>query len=119
MKAQREYDDYVRDMLDAVAKALLFTQGMDYAAFAADEKTVYAVVRALELLGEASKGIPKSVRDRYPGLPWRAMAGMRDRLIHGYFGVDLEVVWKAVQEDLPTLKPKLEQLLTETQETKQ
>ena len=77
---------------------------MTYEQFAGDAKTVFAVVRALEIIGEATKKLPQSVRDRYPKVPWREMAGIRDKLIHDYFGVNLAVVWKTVIEDLPGLR---------------
>jgi len=110
---EREYIDYVRDMLDAIDKASRFVVGMDYVTFAADDKTVFAVIRALEVIGEASRGLPDEVRAQHPGVPWRSIAGTRDRLIHRYFGVDLEVVWKTVQDDLPRLRPVLEQIVAE------
>jgi uncharacterized protein with HEPN domain len=71
--------------------------------FQADEKTAYAVVRAPEIVGEATKRVPQEVRDRYPQVPWRSMSGIRDKLIHDYISVNLEVVWKTVREDLPGL----------------
>ncbi len=111
--SQREYVDYVHDMLDALEKAERFVAGMDYATFAHDDKTVFAVVRALEVIGEASRGLPEAVRTRHPSIPGRSIAGTRDRLIHRYFGVDLEVVWRTVQEDLPLLRPVLELILAE------
>ncbi|MGB7297586.1 MAG: DUF86 domain-containing protein [Candidatus Aminicenantales bacterium] len=77
------------------------------------EKTAFAVVRALEILGEAAKRVPQQVRDRYPEIPWRSMAGIRDKLIHDYENVNLEIVWKTVTEDLPALLPKLDQILAE------
>lgn len=115
MKRKRVYLDYLRDMLDATEKALRFTTGMTFPAFIEDDKTAFAVVRALEVLGEAAKKVPKSVRDRYPGLPWRAMAGIRDKLIHEYFGVNLQVVWQTVQEDLPSAKKTLAHIVTDLQ----
>ena len=113
MKAKRVHVDYLRDMLDATEKAIRFTTKMDFTAFAADDKTVFAVVRALEILGEAAKKIPKSVRDRCSDLPWRAIAGIRDKLIHEYFGVNLQVVWQTVQDDLPSLHTALTRLLAD------
>ena len=114
MRPEREYRDYLRDILDAIEKAERFAQGMDFDAFAADDKTVFAVVRALEVIGGASKNIPASVRARHASIPWRDMAGMRDKLIHRYFGVNLKVVWKAVREDLPAIKPHIVRVADET-----
>lgn len=116
MRSRREYVDYLRDILDAAEKAERFTRGMDFAAFARDDKTVFAVIRALEVIGEAAKKVPKSVRDRHPDTPWKRMAGIRDKLIHEYFGVNLEVVWKTVKEDLPTVQPALSKILAEIEQ---
>lgn len=89
---KRNFTDYLRDILDAIEKVETFTQGMDYEQFVKDEKTVFAVIRALEIIGEASKNIPNSVKDRHPSLPWRDMAGICDKLIHEYFGVNMAVI---------------------------
>ncbi|MBI3011875.1 MAG: DUF86 domain-containing protein [Candidatus Omnitrophica bacterium] len=113
MTPKREFVDYLRDMLDAMQKVAEFTRGMDASAFRSDEKTAFAVIRALEVLGEAAKNIPQTVRDRYPQVPWREVAGIRDKLIHEYFGVNLDVVWRAVQQDLPQLTPVIVQMLGE------
>lgn len=85
----REYVDYVRDMLAGLDKARQFTQGLDYETFAANDEKNFAVVRALEIIGEAARNIPDSIRARYPEVPWREVTGMRDKLIHAYFGVSL------------------------------
>ena len=86
---------------------------MDYEAFARDDKTIFAVVRALEIIGEASKKVSDELKEQYSSLPWREMAGMRDKLVHDYFGVNVEVVWKSVAEDLPALKSQVQQMLAQ------
>jgi uncharacterized protein with HEPN domain len=86
MKRRREYIDYLRDILDAAQKAEEFVAGMDIVACEGDAKTSFAVIRALEIIGEATNNIPSTVRQRYPEVPWRAIAGMRDRVIHDYLG---------------------------------
>lgn len=113
MTPQRTYLDHVQDIHDAISRVAEFIAGLDYGQFEKDAKTAYAVVRALEILGEAAKAIPDPVRSRYPSVPWRQMVGMRDKLIHQYFGVNLEVVWKTATEDLPDLLPRITQILRE------
>ncbi|RJR43219.1 MAG: DUF86 domain-containing protein [Deltaproteobacteria bacterium] len=116
MKAKREYLDYLKDIQDALEKINDFIAGLDFESFARDNKTAFAVIRALEIMGEAARKIPKSIRSRYPEVPWQDMAGMRDKLIHDYFGVDLRVVWKTLQIDLPPLKAMIDQIIRESQD---
>lgn len=113
MNQSRDYRDYLEDICQAARKALEFVEGVGYKDFVADDKTVYAVVRALEIVGEATKKIPQEVRDRHPQIPWRSMAGIRDKLIHDYVNVSLEVVWNTLTEDLPSLLPMIEQVIDE------
>ncbi len=113
MKDERIYQDYLDDLLEALQKSQQFIVDLDYNLFAQDDKTVFAVIRALEVVGEATKKIPDEVRQRYKQVPWREMAGMRDKLIHEYFGVDLEVVWKTVNEDVPMLIPLIEDIINQ------
>ncbi len=100
---KRDYLDSIDDMLAAIEKAESFCSGISFKAFAKDEKTVYAVIRALEIIGEAAKRVPTGLRTKYPDIPWRDITGMRNKLIHEYFGVDLQTVWTTVREDLPAL----------------
>jgi uncharacterized protein with HEPN domain len=104
--------DYLEDILDAITKSQLFVRGMAKEKFFQDDKTAFAVIRALEIIGEAAKKIPEDTRCKYPDLPWREMAGMRDKLIHDYIGVNLEVVWKTVFEDLPILEKNLRKAIS-------
>jgi uncharacterized protein with HEPN domain len=113
MTAPRDFVAYLCDIRDAAVKAQQFVAGMTFEQFAADEKTSFAVVRCLEIIGEAAGRIPASLQARYPGLPWREMTGMRHVLIHDYMGVNYGVVWKTVQEDLPPLLPQLAQMIAE------
>ncbi len=107
----REYKDYLVDIIDAIEKIELFVKGMNLAAFEKDAKTIFAVVRAFEIMGEAVKKIPSSIRNKHKDIPWKEMAGMRDKLIHEYFGIKPRVVWKTIKHDLPDIKPKLEAIL--------
>lgn len=113
MKGQHTYIDYLKDPLEAIEKATMFVEGMGYEEFSRDAKTVYAVIRALEIVGEATKKIPQEVKDHYREIPWREIAGMRDKLVHDYFGVNQVVVWKAVSEDLPGIEPLLRRMLAD------
>lgn len=110
-RGEREFVDYLRDILYAAEMAESFVEGMDYAAFVADVKTSFAVIRALEIIGEASKKVPVAVCSRYPEIPWREMAGMRDKISHDYFGVDLWRVFETVRQDLPPLCSSIQKIL--------
>ncbi|RMH87113.1 MAG: DUF86 domain-containing protein [Calditrichaeota bacterium] len=110
MNKKRTYLEYIEDIRDAMAKIAEFIAGMNYQQFVRDSKTVFAVVRALEIVGEATKMIPEDIRQKYPMIPWRDMARMRDKLIHHYFGVHLKVVWKTITEDLPELTPLIDKV---------
>jgi uncharacterized protein with HEPN domain len=116
MTTERSYVDYLADIVDAFEKIAQFVQGMTFEEFRVDTKTIFAVVRALEIVGEASKRIPQRVRDREPAVPWRAMTGMRDKLSHDYIGVNLQVVWETVSEDVPKLEPLIRRMLIEAQQ---
>jgi uncharacterized protein with HEPN domain len=108
---KRTFRDYVEDILTSFEETEEFTQGLDFDAFAKDRRTVNAVVRSLEVMGEAAKRIPVEIRKEYPEIPWKRMTGMRDKLIHEYSGVDVEIVWGVVKMELPPLKPFFDQML--------
>ncbi len=94
-----------------------FIKGIDYKSFCKDEKTYFAVIRAIEIIGEATKNIPETIRSNYPDIPWKEMAGMRDKLIHRYFGVDFKIVWETITEILPKIKPLMEKVLNDINKT--
>jgi len=108
---KRDISLYVKDILESMEKAEGFIGSMSYKDFLLDEKTNFAVVRCIEIIGEATKNIPDSIREKYKEIPWRDMAGMRDKMSHFYFGIDLEKVWLAVKEDIPLLKPQIKQVI--------
>lgn len=113
MTRHREHSVYLEDILDAIGKAESFVEGMSRDDFGSDDKTVFAVIRALEIIGEAAKQVPQDMRDKAPDIPWRSMVGMRDKLIHSYSTVNLDVVWKTLREELPKLRASVEKLLSE------
>jgi uncharacterized protein with HEPN domain len=113
MSIERTYADYLEDILNAIEKVAHFIEGMTYNQFVQDDRTAYAVVHAIEIIGEATKRVPPFVKDKHPGVPWREMAGMRDKLVHDYFGVNLALVWKTAIEDLPKLEPLIRSIWTE------
>lgn len=111
-----EFLDFVEDILDGMNKAEILLQGVSYSQFEADFRINFAVVRALEIIGEAAKRLPEDLRHQYPNIPWKGMAGMRDRIIHGYDNVDLQIVWDVIKHDIPQIKPKIEQILIDYKE---
>lgn len=116
MKAEeRETVDYLKDILESIEKIEKFIKGLEFDDFSKDDKTVYAVIRALEIIGEATKNLPDSLKEEYPEVPWRKMTGTRDKVIHGYFGVDLEVIWKTITKNIPIVKPLIKDILNETE----
>lgn len=108
-----EFLDFVEDILDAMDKAEILIAGVAYEQFADDFRIHFAVVRALEIIGEATRRLPPSLRDQYPTIPWKGMAGMRDRIIHGYDTVDLGIVWNVVTQDIPGIRPGLQQIMAD------
>jgi len=108
---KRDYRDYLKDIIDSIEDTKSFTENMTFEDFAKDRKTINAVIRSIEVIGEAAKKIPKSIRDRYPSIPWKKIAGMRNKMIHEYFGVDIEILWKTIKGDVPPLKPLIQEIL--------
>lgn len=108
---KREIGDYIEDILKAMNSSEEFVKGLNYEEFVKDTKTIYAVTRALEIIGEAAKKIPNETRENYPNIPWKKMAGMRDKIIHEYFGVRLELIWETIKKDIPRIKPEFEKIL--------
>ncbi len=99
----RDYKLFLQDILEAAQHVEAFVKDMSFDEFVQDEKTSSAVIRKLEVIGEAVKNIPAGIRSAYPYIKWKDFAGMRDRLIHGYFGVDLNLVWNTATIIIPQL----------------
>ena len=110
---KREHIDYLIDVTEAVESIEKFIKGFNLKRFKEDEKTIFAVIRAFEVIGEAVKNISAKERNKHKEIPWKKMAGMRDKLMHEYFGVNVEVVWKTAKEDIPDLKSKISRISKE------
>ncbi len=110
-----KHDDsvYLRHILDAITKADGYLQGVDEAAFQQNSLIQDGVIRQIEIVGEATRHLSKDLRSQYSEIPWEDIAGMRDKLIHDYFGVDVDKVWLTAKDDLPDLKIRIQQILSE------
>jgi uncharacterized protein with HEPN domain len=104
-------------MREAVQRIALYTAGMTYETFLSDTKKQDAVVRNLEILGEAAKNISAELQTKHTAIPWKGIAGTRDRLIHNYFGVNLDIVWEIITIDLPVLTKQIEDILNSNADT--
>jgi len=115
-KTHRDVRLFINDILEAIGKIEKYVHGKSYGEFEKDDKTKDAVVRNLEIVGEAVRNIPENFKEKYPDVDWNAAAGMRDKLIHEYFGVSLAIVWETVKSDLPPFKKRLMEISKEMQE---
>ena len=107
---RRDPDLLVSDILAAILRIQRHVGEMDRESFLQDEKTIDAVVRNLEVIGEASGQLPDDFTGRYPKVPWRQISGLLNRIVHEYFGVDLEIIWQVLHDDLPALRDQMEKL---------
>ncbi|MCW6037510.1 DUF86 domain-containing protein [Spirulina subsalsa FACHB-351] len=107
-RSVKVYLCHIRDEADFI---LRFSQGLDKEAFLSNETLMRAFVRSLEIIGEATKNLPNDFRENYPDVPWKLMAGMRDKLIHDYFGVNYDVVWDVVTLEIPALHLQIQEII--------
>ncbi len=115
---KRDYKLFIKDIIEAVESIEKFVSGMSFEGFVEDDKTLSAVIRKFEIIGEATRNIPDWIKEKYPRIPWKRMVGMRNRLIHGYFGIDHKLVWATIKIELPRVKPQLQKILKELENKK-
>lgn len=111
--SKRDWKLFVKDILECIGKIESYIADFSYEDFIKDERTKDAVVRNLEIIGEAANQIPKEIQQKYPEIPWSQVVGLRHRLTHGYFVVDYRIVWNIVVNELPDLKEKMRKILEE------
>lgn len=108
----REWRFRIEDIAEALAAIEEYTAGLDFVSWSRDRKTIDAVIRNFEIIGEAASNVPEEIQYRYRDLPWAQLKGIRNVLIHEYFGVDTAILWKTIQEDLPILRNKIQSILS-------
>jgi uncharacterized protein with HEPN domain len=106
----RKWEFRIEDIIESLDLISEYVSGLDYGTWKKDRKTIDAVIRNIEIIGEAASHVPANIQEKYSDIPWYEMKGMRNILIHEYFGVDTDVLWRTIQEDLPSLKMKIHKL---------
>ena len=110
MTRERTAVDYIQDIREEITNISKFSEGMTFDEFKADTMRLYACIRSLEVIGEAAKNISEEFKKKHPKVPWRKMTGMRDILIHAYFGTDPKIIWKTITESIPELEEAIEKI---------
>ena len=108
---KRSWTIYIEDILVSMDKIERYIKGLNYKKFTVNELIIDAVLRNLEIIGEASRNIPEDIREKYPDIPWKRMIGLRNIVIHEYFGIDLGIIWQIISRNLPETKPKIRSML--------
>jgi len=111
--SERRDSDYLHHITEAIFRTILYTEGMTYEEFVQDTKTHDAVIRNIEIIGETVKNLSNDIKASYDEIPWKNMAGMRDKLIHQYFGVNFDIVWNVVQNEFPNLSEQIKKITQE------
>ena len=111
--SKREFRDSLIDIWKEIEHIDRFSASLDYESLMEDEKSLYAIVRCFEIIGEAVKNIPEEVKEKYCQIPWKDIAGMRDKLIHEYFGIDYEILWETIKHRIPELRGEWLKILEE------
>ena len=111
--SKRNVKLYIEDVRDAVEKIEKYTEGLSFDTFIKDEKTVDAVVKNFSVIGEAVKNFPKEIKIKYPQTPWTEISGTRNKMIHAYFAIDEDILWKTIKEDLPAFKKQIAEISKE------
>ena len=114
--SKRDWKLFVEDILECIGKIEKYIENMEFNDYEKDSKTIDAVVRNLEIIGEASRNIPENIKMKYQNVYWKGIVGLRNRIIHEYFGVRLERVWETIKKDIPNLKPLFEKILKDFEE---
>ena len=112
--SERSAQLYIQDILDCIKVIIEYVKGLECDDLLEDRKTVDAVVRNLEIIGEAANHMPQKVKARYTDIPWEKMVSMRNKVIHEYSGIDLQILWQTIKEDLPALKKSIEKVKAES-----
>lgn len=111
--SKRDWKLFVEDILESIALIENYVERMDFNDFVNDRKTIDAVIRNFEIIGEASRNIPEEIRQKYQNVDWKGMIGLRNRIAHEYFGVDVSIIWFIIKQELSLLKGKIEMILME------
>jgi uncharacterized protein with HEPN domain len=109
--SKRDFRDSLIDVWKEMEHIESFSASLDYEELIKDEKSLYAIVRCFEIIGEAVKNLPEEIKEKYYQIPWKDMAGMRDKLIHEYFGIDYEILWETIKHRIPELRREWSKIL--------